>query len=76
MDSTRQHLAPPIELQLGKWAERNLTSFIGQARHELDRGTGDPGMILAMGISLCKARQDVRDGLRAAELCRWEGRQR
>jgi hypothetical protein len=76
MDCTQQYLATPIATNLGKWAESNLTSFIRQARHELDRGAGDPGSILAMGVSLCRARQDVRDGLRAAERSRWEGRTR
>jgi hypothetical protein len=74
MDRITPYPAPATAVQLGHWAESNLTSFIQQARHELDRGAGDPGMILGIGIALCRARQDVRDGLRQAELMRWEAR--
>jgi hypothetical protein len=77
MDCTRSRIiAPPIDLQLGRWAESNLTHFIAQARHELDRGAGDPGMILSIGIALYRARQDVRDGLHRTELFQWEARPR
>jgi hypothetical protein len=75
MYSTRNRIPTATAVQLGRWAEANLTSFIQQARHELNHGEGDPGMILSMGIALCRARQDVREGLRQAELCQWEGRQ-
>lgn len=61
--------APPPRLsatQLGLYAEANLSSFIRLAVGELRRR--DDGELLAVGVGLCRARQDVRASIRVAEL--------
>jgi hypothetical protein len=69
MNRTTLPPAVPIAVQLGRWVENNLTAFATQAMREISRpeNADQQGEILTAGISILKARQDVRAGLRTIQ---------
>jgi hypothetical protein len=67
MNRTTLPPAVPIAVQLGRWVENNLTAFATQAMISRPENADQQGEILTAGISILKARQDVRAGLRTIQ---------